>query len=128
MENQGHILHDVESHLDTWPENGESSSPKENWGTFSSSRGMDAGQAKRAGIPYSFFLLNIFLSLFILRETETAWMGEGQRERETENPKQSLHHQRGALTWGLKSRNPEIITWAETKRMLKQLDLPRCPE
>ena len=29
--------------------------------------------------------------MFIFRETETARVGEGQRERETENPKQALH-------------------------------------
>ena len=42
--------------------------------------------------PFLFF----FLSSFILRETETARVGEEQRERERQNPKQAPHCQQGA--------------------------------
>ena len=52
-----------------------------------------------------------------ISETETAWVGEGQRERETES-------EAGSQLWavstepdaGLKPTNLEIVTWAEVGR------------
>ena len=44
-----------------------------------------------------FFFYNFLkVYLFILRETEAVQVGEGQTEKETENPKQAPHCQLGA--------------------------------
>ena len=52
----------------------------------------------KGNLVFNLFQIYFFKLLkFILDETETASVGKGQRERETENLKQSLHHQHRAL-------------------------------
>ena len=64
-----------------------------------------------------------FLSLFILRETETAQVGEGQRGRERESQAGSEPNA------GLELMNCEIMTWAETKiQMVNWLSHAGAPE
>ena len=64
-----------------------------------------------------------FLKFFIyLWETER---GEGQKERETQNPKQLQGTEHDV---GLKLTNSEIVTWAEIKsQTLNQLSFPGAP-
>ena len=57
-------------------------------------------------------------------------VGEGQRERERENPKQALHCLHTEPDVGLNPKNFEIVTWAETKSLtLNPLShqAPPCP-
>ena len=61
--------------------------------------------------------MSFLLSLFSLRETETGWAGEGQRETENESQTESEA--------GFKLTNHEIMTWAKTKsQMFNQLSHP----
>ena len=46
-------------------------------------------------------------------ERDREWMGEGQTERETQNPKQAPGSELSAQSKGLKPRNREIMTWAK---------------
>ena len=57
---------------------------------------------------FIFFMFFMFY-LFILREKDRAQAGEGQTERERENPKEALHCQRRVQS-RLKPINREIIT------------------
>ena len=63
------------------------------------------------------FYLFIWSFLFIFeRASEQA--GEGQRERETQNPKQAPGSELSAeADTGLEPMSPEIITWAEVTRL-----------
>ena len=47
---------------------------------------------------------------FILRETETAQVGEGQREGEAENPQAGSATSAWSPMWGSNPRNCEILT------------------
>ena len=44
-------------------------------------------------LPITFFFVSFLKFLLILRERETAWAGEVQREKERENPKQAPRYQ-----------------------------------
>ena len=75
------------------------------------------------------YLLIFKVYLFILRETETAQVGERhqKRERETETQGGSWLPVQSP-TWGSNSQNCEIMTWDKTKsQMLNQLSPPRHP-
>ena len=67
------------------------------------------------------FFFNFFLTFICYWETERnrAWAGAGQRERETQNPKQAPGSELSAqsLTRGSKVTNREIMTWAEVGRL-----------
>ena len=70
-----------------------------------------------------------FLSLFIYfyRETETTWVGKGQREGDTESQAGSTLSMQSP-TWDSNSQNHEIVTWAKTKsQMLNWLNHPGAP-
>ena len=64
-----------------------------------------------------FIKKNLFLSLFILREGEIAWAGEGQKERERyRSPSRPLAvHVEPDV--GLELTSHEIMTWAEIRRL-----------
>ena len=71
---------------------------------------------------YSFLIFFLFWK----RERECMKTGEGQRERERENPMQALCCQWGA--W-YEPKNYEIITWAEIKSWtLNRLSHPGAPK
>ena len=68
------------------------------------------------------FLLNFIL---FLRETETAQVGERQRERGKERIPSRLHAASTEPNAGLELMNCEIMTWVETKsQMLSWLSHP----
>ena len=52
-------------------------------------------------------------------ERDRAQAGEGQRERETQNPKQAPGSELSAqsLTRGSNPQTPELMTWAEVGRL-----------
>ena len=54
----------------------------------------------------------MFYYLF-LRETGRAWVGEGQREKETQNLKQASGSELSEPDAGLELMNREVTTWAE---------------
>ena len=60
-------------------------------------------------------------------DRDRAWMGEGQRERETQNPKQAPGSERSAqsLTQGLNSRT--VRSWPEPKLDAQLTEPPRHP-
>ena len=64
-------------------------------------------------VPLYSLFFNVYL--FILRERDRAWAGEGQRERETQNPKQAPGSELSAQspTWG--SNPPAVRLWPEPK-------------
>ena len=55
--------------------------------------------------------------LFILRQKDSVWGGEGQRERKTERIPNSLLAVSAQLDVGLEFTNYEIVTWAEVGRL-----------
>ena len=69
-------------------------------------------------IEFSAFVLQFFLSLFIFERT---WAGEGQRERESQNPKQApgsrLRAHSTEPDMELELMNLKIMTWAEVGRL-----------
>ena len=65
--------------------------------------------------------------MFIYFEREQAWVEEGQREQERENPKQVLCCQHRARC-GLGLTNHKIITWAKMlKSQMLRLSHPGAP-
>ena len=63
-----------------------------------------------------------------LWEIETAWVGEGQREWETQNPKQAPGSELSAQSplWGL---NPWTVrSWPEPKSATQPTEPPRRPK
>ena len=72
-----------------------------------------------AELNFSFSFLKIFL-LFVhfFRERDRAQVGVGQRERETQNPKQAPGSELSAQS-PMQGLNPhcEIMTWAEVGRL-----------
>ena len=70
------------------------------------------GTGFRIAIWGFLFFFNFFNVYSFLRDRE--WMGEGQRERETQNMKQAPGSEMSAQspTWGSNSQT-EIMTWAE---------------
>ena len=67
-----------------------------------------------------------FFYLF-LRDRGRVWAGEGQRERETQNPKQAPGSELLAQspTWGLKSQT--VRSWPEPKSDTQPTEPPRYP-
>ena len=61
------------------------------------------------------------------RERHRLWVGEGQRERETQNPKQVPDSELSAWTptWG--SNSWTARSWPELKSDARPTELPRCP-
>ena len=73
------------------------------------------------------YLVDFFFNVYLfLRDKETAWAGEKQRERETQNLKQTPGSELSAqsLTWGLNPRTAR--SWPEPKT-LNQLSHPGAP-
>ena len=62
------------------------------------------------------FFFNV--SFIFESERDRVWAGEGQREKETENPKQAPGSELSAQSrmWGLELTNCEMVTWAEVWR------------
>ena len=59
-----------------------------------------------------------FLKCFIYfwqRERDRAWAGEGQRDRETQNPKQALGSELSAQSWTWGSGSQTARSWLEPK-------------
>ena len=57
--------------------------------------------------------------MFIFRETETARVGEGQREEKTENPKQAPHSWHGARRGA--PAHKIARSWPELKPRVRRL-------
>ena len=69
-----------------------------------------------------------FKCLFVFEtERDRAWTGEGQRERETQNPKQAPGSELSAQspTWGSNSRTAR--SWPEPKSDAQPTEPPRHP-
>ena len=64
----------------------------------------------------TFYLCIYFLMFIFERDRARAWTGEGQREREIQNPKQALGSISTEADMGLEPTNREIMTWAEVWR------------
>ena len=63
------------------------------------------------------FFFNFFFNVYLIFETERdrAWMGQGQRERETQNPKQAPGSERSAQSPTRGSNSRTARSWPELK-------------
>ena len=75
-----------------------------------------------------FYWLSFFLCLFIFeRQQDRVWAGEGQRERETQNPKQAPSSELSAQP----NTGLELTNWdhdLSRRRTLNQLSHPGAPD
>ena len=79
-------------------------------------------------LPYLLFFFQFFNVLFISEtERDRAWTGEGQREWETQNPKQAPGSELSAQSpmWGSNSQTPR--SWPELKSDAQPTEPPRRP-
>ena len=74
------------------------------------------------------FLMFIYFDRERERERERAWVGEGQREGETQNLKEAPGSELSAQSpmWGLNSRT--VRSWPELKLDSQPTEPPRCPD
>ena len=75
-----------------------------------------------------FFLIFFFQRLFIFgTERDRAWMGEGQRERETQNRRQAPGSEPSAQSLMRGSNSWTVRSWPERSRTLNRLSHPGAP-
>ena len=70
----------------------------------------------------------IFFNVYLfLTERNRAWVGEGQRERETQNPKQAPSSELPAQSPMRSSSSQTARSWPELKSDAQPTEPPRCP-
>ena len=74
----------------------------------------------------SFFFFLTFIHFLI--ERDRAWVGEGQRERETHNPKQAPGSELAAQSPTRVSDPWTVRSWPELKSDTRPTEPPRCPD
>ena len=74
-----------------------------------------------------YFIFNFFNVYLFLRQRESAWAGEGQRERETQNPKQAPGSELSAQSPTRGSNSRTVRSWPEPKSAAQPTEPPRRP-
>ena len=78
-------------------------------------------------IRYIFYLKKKFYIYLFLRDRERVWVGEGQREKETQNLKQDPGSEVSAQSPTRGSNSQAVRSWPEPKSDAQLTEPPRCP-